>query len=239
MAGFRTGIQRYVSGGSLPSTVAGARATFSIPTSSKLYDAGNVLYFLVNINANATWYGNYDAGIYRQNGKWYAFIMGNGNPSWNAVEISNMDGKTANIKLIPRKYTVAGTTYYDLDLFIDGTKKLSVQDFSGKYIKSIYEDVIAVTSAEINIVPANNDWTNFNNDRHSYILSGSFTNAYPVNRDGTDYTGGSYRVQKNCDTDYPSGKNYSNLVSSVCTIHSSGSRSMTSTVDIRKAGNVF
>ncbi|KXG78113.1 hypothetical protein [Thermotalea metallivorans] len=239
MAGFRTAIQRYVSRGSLPNTIAGARATFTIPTSPNLYDAGNVLYFLLNVNANATYYGNYDGGIYKQDGKWHAFIKGNGNPGWNAVEISNMDGQTVDIKLLARKYTISSTTYYDLDLFLNGTRKLSIQDFSGKYIKSIYEDVIAVTSAEINIVPAENNWTNFNNNRHSYIKYGSFNNAYPVNRDGTDYTGASYRVIKNCDTDYPSGKNYSYLVDSVCSIHTSGARNINSTLDISKAGNVF
>lgn len=187
MAGFRTAVKRYSSMGSLPATICGAKATFQIPSGyTKLNSAGNVLYFFVNVNANAGGYGNYDGGIYKQDNTWYAFIMGNGSQGWNSKPISSPEGKSVEVQLLARKIITTTPATYELVLYLDGVKTLSVTD-TGNMIKSIYEDVIAKTTAEITLVPKDDIWRYFNTENgygQSYIKTASFSNAYPVNRDG-------------------------------------------------------
>lgn len=255
MAGYRIGVKRYVQYGNLPNTIAGARATFTVPSNSNLNtvgSTGSVLYFLVNVNAATGYCGNMDGGIVKRGDrgdKWYAFMQGNCGLKWYEKEIPSPEGRDVNVKMLARKTTSGGVDLYYLELFIDGVLQLSAVESNTTYIASIYNDPIIKTSTEVTVVPVANNWSNFNNTNtkgQSFIKSATFKNAYPLDRNGNDYTGGDHASVKSNDSDFPATWDYYkrkavvDSVNKVCTIFSSTQTSMIlGTVDINQAGKIF
>jgi len=222
MAGYRVALERH----RLTHHVRGHYACFKIPPSNKINDAGNVCYFFCNMNTD-NGVANYDAGIYRKNGIWNVFTFGTG--GWENARLSfNPEGKWVSIGLIISEHN----STFRLEVIVDDIVEMTIQGLAKHQTPfwHLYNSKIRKTSAEVTLVPNENNWTNFNKRlacAYTFIKESAISKSYPLKSRYSKYRLGKHKIVMNCDD----MDNFGNTVNYVCDYEKSTSRSI-SNIDL-------
>ena len=114
---------------------------------------GSIMYMFFNVNSDNG--AVLDIGIYKQGSKWYAFIQGDNGKIWDAERISNLDGD--------RFYMEVNFRSDEIILRVDGDEVLNYDPSNHWMTRELVSSTdIAHAGFEITLVPADNDWDNFN-----------------------------------------------------------------------------